>query len=482
MMHRLRGNRLLLAFLPIVWSAQKSPAQDVPQVGGLSTRYRLREVYTSRATTDASGPTGQYQVGLRETTSTDDPAEKAPRVIRAVYTERPAGVSPVDDKVVTDLVRHYETVGLSPDPWAGRPGRRPLNDLTIWRRTIANAPPQVLVLTPGRPLSAEEYRFAISYDFVSNLAFLLPELPVRVGDSWKVPIPGAVALTNGDVHDGDLTAKLDEVRADPDSPGKSLAIINVTGRLVTGYDIDADTAVNARIQFAFTPKAGGEVVDGTGFIAKVSLAQVSTLTIPNETTKRTIKRELTLERKRPGASSPLNVPNPPPSATPENSWLTWTDPPAGRYSFRYPQDMEPALVPGVPGAVDLKLLHPDNGSVEVVRLIFTEKAAVRPEILFKDWLEEFRKQGSEVVPGLSRKVKPPGRTDLMVDHQEAAVTTQMEANTTPLRRYCDLYVIQFAANAHMIANSASAQDPPDPFRKKVLELLATVKLGVPKGP
>ena len=119
-----------------------------------------------------------------------------------------------------------------------------------------------MVLTPDRTLREEEYKFAINYAFMTNLAFLLPEQPVRVGESWKVGKAGAVALANDGGARRSLTGKLVEIRVYPKDPKTQVAVINVSGRLVTGPERDVyDTALNARIEFAFAPPSKA---DGTG--------------------------------------------------------------------------------------------------------------------------------------------------------------------------------------------------------------------------
>lgn len=474
---------LATAQAPAAEPAQQpaAPAPAPAPVGSLTARYRIQERFTARDDKGGGGTIGQNQVAFRETSSSEDDGEKGTRVIQAIYSERPAVVSPVDERVVTDSVRHYTSVTITPDPWKGRTDRRPLNDLTIWYRTVAGDVPAVLVLTPGRALREEEYKFAINYDFVTNLSFLLPDLPVRIGETWNVVRSGAIALVNDEVRNGTLTGKLAEVRAHPTAPGLQVAVIDVTGRIATGFERDLrDTTIRARIQFAFAPPARPDeaTIDAPGFIEKLTLAQVSNLTIPGQTQKKGFKRELVLERKKPGSDPPLAIPDPAPEATPENSWLTYTDL-QGRYNLRHPQGFQPSFPPGGTNVVDLKRFHADVRD-DIIRLEFVTKPETKPEASFKKLVEEWRSKGIEVLPGLSERLPAADWPDLAVYHMEAALTSEDPAVGRPVRRYFDAYVLQFPRNVSVFASATTFLDQPAGFRKQVETMLKTIKLGTPK--
>ena len=455
---------------------------DAPKiVSDLATRYRLVERYTNRLEKAPLGATGQYQVAFRETTTSDDAKVKEPRVVQAIFSERPAEVSPVDERVVTDSVRHYTSVSITPDPWKDRKDRRPLEDLTIWYRELVGEAPMVLVLSPGRPLRDEEYRFAIDYAFVTGLAFLLPEQPVRVGESWKIGRPGAVALINDLVREGSLTAKLVEIRVYPKDPKRQFAVITIAGRLVTGDSDVYDTAVNARVEFAFTPAGKGDpVVDAAGAIEKLRLGQVSTLRVAGLTKTVTKRRDLSLDLRRPGGEPILPIPKPTPQATPDNSWLTYVDP-KGRYQLRHPQGFQPTFVRDLPNSIDLRYPHGVETPPDIIRLTFVDKPAGRPDDSFKLLVEDWRKRGTDVQLGLSEKLPDAEWPDLSVHHMEAALT-ENDPSGRPARRYYDAYVMQFPRNVSLFINATTFQDQPDAFRADVRALLKTVKLGAPKGP
>jgi hypothetical protein len=128
-------------------------AAVTPGVGSLTAKYRLQERFTSKDVTknekSTAGMIGQYQVGFREKISTG----KEPLVTQAIFTERPAMVSPVDERLVTELIRKYESVKITPNPFKDRKDAPLHQNLTIWyRRESADTPPQAVVLTPDREL------------------------------------------------------------------------------------------------------------------------------------------------------------------------------------------------------------------------------------------------------------------------------------------------------------------------------------------
>ena len=488
---RRSSERLVLAFAFAAIAPPLARAQDEPKpepaqseapkrVGDISARYRLTERYAAGNGKPAAGAIGQFQVAFRETISGDDPREKGRRTIQAIYSERPVQVG-TDDRAVTDSVRHYATVALTPDPWKDRKDAPPLKDLTIWYRTgTSEAPPLVMVLTPNHTLREEEYRFAISYEFATNLAFLLPETPVRLGDSWKLGRTGATALVNNEIQGGGLTGKLTEILAHPTDPSKQVAILSVTGRVVTGYDRDvSDTGVNARVEFSFTPERGREgVIDAAGGIAKVLLAQVSSLRVPTGAKGVTVRRDLNYERRVPGDAPPLAVPSPAPAPTPENSWLTFTDR-DGHYHLRHPQGYQPDYRAKIPNGVDLRFFH--AGSLDdLVRLTFVEKPEGRPEAMFDLLVADWKKQEYEVQRGLSERLPEADWPGMSVYHLEASLKAP-DATGRGKRRFFDAYVLQFPRDVSLYVSASTFQDPPEAFRAQVRAMLKTVTLGAPEG-
>ncbi|MDB5350694.1 MAG: hypothetical protein JWN86_1941 [Planctomycetota bacterium] len=451
-----------------------------PMVGSLTAKYRLQERFTSKDVKSDSGLLGQYQVGFREKISVDDAPDKEPRITHAIYTERPAVVSPVDDKQVNDLVRHYTLVKITPDTVKNRKDQKLYDDLSIWyRRESIDTPPQVLVLTPKRTLREEEYTFAITYDFVTNFAYLLPDRPVQIADTWKVERAGAMALINDEhVRGGKLTGKLTEIRNHGSVKGMHLAIINITGKLETSDSrVTGDIAVNARLQFAFMPVTAqdGREIEAFGAIEKLSLAQASEYSAPGLTKSKAARRELIFERKRPGPEPLLAIPNPIPKATPENSWLTFTDT-KGRFQFRHPQEFQPDTTRNTRGTVVLARFHSDLDD-DIVTLEFVEKPQARPETLFKQLVDDWRSKGVEVVGGQPEKLPAADWPGMSVHHMEAALKPPDQGGRPAARPYVDAYSVQFPRNVAIQITATTFQEDPAPFRDQVRGMLKTLRLG-----
>lgn len=458
--------------------AGAKPDDGAKPAGDITARYRLQERYTGPTNKPPRGSIAQFQVAFRETITWDDGSE--PRVVQAIYSERPVDVSPVDERVVTDSVRHFSKVSITPDPWKGRKDALPLVDLTVWYQSRSDDLPLMIVLTPGRSLREEEYRFAISYDFVTNLSFLLPDTPVRIGDSWKVTRPGTTALINDDVLGGFLSAKLAEIRNHPTEKGAQIALITVAGKVVTGQGRDAyDSAVNAQVEFVFTPVKEDEGrIDATGSIDKVRLGEVSTLRAPNGVKAKTTKRDLIVQRKRPGTDAPLTIPSPAPKPTVANSWLTYADR-EGRFTLQHPQSYVPAIPSGLPNTVDFKHERP-GVPPDIIRITYVEKPEGRPEATFDLLVQDWQKRGFDVQKGLSEKLPASEWPDMSVHHMEAALTGSSAPGRSE-RRFFDAFVMQFAKNVSLFVSATTFQDRPETFRAEVRSVLKSAKLGGPKA-
>jgi len=191
-----------------------------------------------------------------------------------------------------------------------------------------------------------------------------------------------------------------------------------------------------------------------------------------------VKRELVFERKRPGSEPPLAITEPPPVATPENSWLTFADP-KGRYHLRHPQEFQPKFFPDSPDSVTLARFRPD-GSDDLLGLTYVANPRGRPEEAFKQRIEDWRKEGVEVLPGLSEKLPDAEWPGMAIYHMEAALTNANEPGRPAVRRYYDAYEIQFSRNVNLIIAASTFLDDPSPFRAQVRAMLKTIKLGAPK--
>ena len=237
--------------------------------------------------------------------------------------------------------------------------------MTLWFHPRPLDDPQVLCLTEGRSLRENDYGIAARQIFLPDLSKVLPSLPLRVGDTWKVPVAGTKVLLGDRSASGDgLTGKLVEVRKGG-KEGQWVAVLSLTGRAVVGPN--GSMAVNARLLFTFTEPEPPEArkdkedeakVDALGGITEVRMAQTATGPLTsgsNERLRLTRTRELVLERHLEDAGAPLPVPNPLPQATEENSWLTYENP-DGLFHFRFPQELKR------PPPAE----QPDDGSIELL--------------------------------------------------------------------------------------------------------------------
>ncbi|MBX6313416.1 MAG: hypothetical protein IRY99_10945, partial [Isosphaeraceae bacterium] len=410
----------------------------------LITRYRFLERYALKGRRAEPGLIDQYRVAFKETLKTEtETARGTPRreewVRQAIFAERPAAISSLNEGLVTDLVRRYDKVHIVPNPWARLSGRDSWEGLTLWLHIQPSGPPRVMVLSEGRPLMAQEYRFATDHLYVPDLGFVLPELPSRVGDTWRIPRQGTSALVDSAISSGVLTGRLMTVRPDPDGLGM-IAVIDAGGRLGTLQEqgtvhgrpeiIEGKTAINARLEFAFPPPSPtsgtahreeeGPIVDARGAIIRVRLAQVDEVPQgPDSRLRRTTRRELVLERHLGAEGGELIVPDPPPQPTVENSWLLYLDP-EGRYHFRFPQEFQVAPAPGAgPGTLALTRERPEGG--DMVMLDFRDKAQIRPEEFFQSVLKTWKERVFEVLPGATQVLPEADFPDVRVHRTEAAM-------------------------------------------------------------
>jgi hypothetical protein len=378
--------------------ATKKPASaDTPDArrvfelaDALSTRYRFVERYGIEEDPNRPQLITQYRVGVIETTKYEtDRAQGAPerneRSRLMLYVERAAKVGRLGE--LTDLMRRYDAIRFN-DLVKARPLNPPLlKGLTIWYHRRPPLKPQIFSLTEGRGLRDDEYILIEQDVNIPNLIAFFPRTAQRVGDTWEIP-PAAVQDISGRLPDGagfELTGTLHKVSKSED--GKNLiAQIGVEGQ----FDVMRQpSAFKALIDFVFQPrgvaipagvaKAEGasKVVEATGAITVAKLAHVKVAELPGSDgrLKQRVTVELTLER-RPLALEPGEKgvavaalpPQPPPTATQENSWVMYDDP-AGRFSFRHPQELAQyeAKSP-IQHAVDLGDFRPSGAALLGVML------------------------------------------------------------------------------------------------------------------
>ncbi len=466
--------------------SREAPRGEIkPVTGDLTTRYLLRERYTTK---DEPGKIGQYQVGFKETEariSTDRP-NGAPRreeiVVRGRFTERPVAVGPVDDRLVNEVVRRFEGTRITPDPFEKASGPSSIDNLTVWYTRSTSGVPPLIVLTPGRTLLEQEFRFALHVPFVPSLSFVLPDGPVHLGDVWAVSRAGCSALVKYEVQTGSLRARLAEIRPNPDGSGE-VAVIDITGQVVVDQ---MNVALHAQAEFQFqrvpvttndAEKAEDAPIEAQGGITKVRLASAGRLPADPETGEPgpTIRRELLLERRWPGDGPPLSAPDPRPEPTAQNSWLIYEDP-KGRFHFQHPENIE---IHQTDDPNHLELHRNDSNGFDLVELDFRPGSQPRPDTLFQQFFEEYRAFGLDVLPTASERLPAADWPEGEVYHVEAVLTPNRPTPGAPgrARFHLDAYLILFRQNASLSVRVRTAREEVKSVRKAVEQALATFRLG-----
>ena len=473
----------------------------------LSKRYRLHERYFVGEKTPPLGTIGQYRVGLRDTwrTARDRPDGAAPDrteiTWRMIFEERPAVVSSLDDSRVTDVVRRYESVSCKPDlpvPPKGTP--KPFEDLTVWYRTVYEDRPQIMVLSPGRNLSDIEYDGTAAATFVPELSTLLSELPVRVGDTWPIDRAGATALLSRDVRRSSLKAKLMEVLVDA-AGSEYTAYIDIAGKasVLGSRRLENEVAVHAELRFVFElpeapaqpaqPAAGGgavepardAAVDAVGRVRRVALAQEET-TVPDPDQPRlraTSRRELVLQRDSANIEgNAISIPSSPPLTTPDNSWLTFSDP-KNRYHFRHPQTLRfDSEIRTEPDTVAFTHRQSGTGG-DTVLLTYAPKADLAVDAVKKRLEDQWRRRGFEIIPGDAGFLPDADWPGMRVYRVEASLKAPETQKTALDRLHVYGYVVQTGRDHGLIVQAMTPQDPPDSFRENLELFLHSFRFGPP---
>ena len=440
---------------------------------------------------------GLYRVAFTQTIDivTDKPGGAPVReslVRKAIYAERPAEVSSFDASQVLSLVRRYESVRLTPDHRAKPSDPWPMDGLVIWFHEEPGALPKIRSLLPGRALRDQDYRFAAEQIAVPELAAILPyPLPVRVGDTYRVLKEGVAALVNGPVAGGSLQGKFVQIRDEP-KINKRVAVLEISGKLVPAAG--GGLALRAQAEFAFTPptvaagadpapkadpegKKEGLAIDVSGGLVKLSMAQteVGDPGTPDRP-RRTVKRQLLLNREFNPEIPPLDVPEGPPAETPENSWLTYAEP-KGRFHFRHPQPFE--IQENAPAGALILVSQPPEGEPSQVKLFFLEKFPKTPEEVFRQMFEGVRSaQRAGLVPGGNETLNWPGaralrRQAILQPGERDDVAGAAGAGATQL----DGYVIQFPGGATLIVEATAPKDQAAASRKEAEAFLKTFQPG-----
>ncbi len=487
-----RGVAFAASGLAGLADAGAQQAADPPADAQEGPRYRFIERYADpREDHRLAGTLDQYRVAFRQTIAI---AQDRPRgtpirqeiTHEATYLERPARVSATKPGKVVSTVRRYESARSKPDPRPLQAGPWPLEGLTVWVHLPEGGAHQILSLTPRRRLRDVEFRNVYDQIAVTELPSLLPPRPIRKGDTWAVSQEGAELLLGAIPDGGELKGTLVEVRDDPKGGGgKITAVMEIAGRLAGA---NSEVGLRARVHFAYDPpppgggKAGGDTIDAVGAIVKLSMGQSEDagLTARDDRLRSKTVRQLVLERRfGAGAEVPLlEIPDPPPKATPENSWITFADP-NERFSFRHPQELR--LVTGGLGASPDSLFlirtSPELGDLSV-KLFFMAKVQLKPDDAFRQIFKAVREERRlGLQQGEYRTLNWKGKRVL---HKEATLKPPGPADAEGARAVTlDAYLIQFAQDASLIVEATTSQDPPADDRKEVEEMLKTFRVGRP---
>ena len=489
-----------------------APAQaEAPAVGDLATRFRFIERYATEASEPQPRQIGQYRVASRDVMEEmKEKPQGAPdrqeMTIQDIYNERAAAVS--SSGGVTDTVRGYEAFRVSPVPEGWPVSKKPLDGLTIWYKPRPAGQPLIMSLTPNRLLTGAEYEFSAKVMFLPDLTGALPALPSRIGDRWRLPKSAASTLLAARPIDGDpLVGTLLEVRKA--ATGTDLvAVVGVTGRGLM-LPLGSETILNARLVFTFAPPPGAPdgntgpvassdgVMDARGAITEVRLARSSTAAVPgsNGRLRRILNWQVILHRQLipPAGTEPLVVPTPPPVATPENSWLSFSDR-KGRFHFRHPQELLAQRNPFLEAENTLQLsdssLNATDGRIVKIKLLGKvgsaedDKTPRDPDSLVKALNEEWAKNKQDVLPGAKGWLPEADWAPfkMKVFRYQAALKPGGAAGKDVPRIYLDRYLIQLTQNQSFLIDSMTGQDPPQPFRKLVEDLIKTIQLGAVSAP
>ncbi|HMB03974.1 MAG TPA: hypothetical protein VKP69_09575 [Isosphaeraceae bacterium] len=485
---------------PSTTPAPSSPAETRP-VADLTTRYHLVERYSSTEDRERPELIGQYRVAIRETIrSVTDNARGAPdraeAVFQTIYTERPAQLT--DGSAVMAAVRRYETFRAKPEPPAKPSAARPLEGLTIWFQQRPNDDPLVLSLASNRRLRDNEYAILSRQVFLPELASaLLSPMPHRIGDRWPLsPLAARALVGERPQRAGELGATLSEVRSDSKS-GQMVAVINVTGRV--GLP-SGEAAVNAQLLFSFAPPvpgAGAERTEGDegtiearGAITELRLAVVRTAGLPgaNGRPRRTQTNEMNLGRQLATPTPPLAIPEPSPTPTEANSWLTYIDP-RGRFHFQHPQDLRPVPPQSEEDVVELldpQPLGPDVVSIEILPKSGDPRVDAQnrdPEFHRKNLKEQWLKDRVDVIPGDSDWLPEAdwAPSKMKVYRIEAAIKPgERVAKGRVSRIFADYYLVLPSRNETLFVESKTVGEQPTAFRAQVEAMMKTFRFDAPE--
>jgi hypothetical protein len=464
-------------------------------------RYKFSEQYSVRESPAEHYVICQYLVTVDEKLkdsidvgdATDGAANKPTEQSRQiVYLERPAEVSGLGQATAT--VRKYRTYRSASEDTAKGVIFTPLQGLNVWCRPQQNLLPLVFSLDP-RPLREREFELAAHQLYLPSLSALLPTIPVRVGDTWRISRKAVQSLLGEPELRGDsINGKFVEIRREEKGQARQ-AVIAINGRIENQV---AQTLVNAQLVFRFLepsarperPESGiapparpsdDSLVDARGSIIELRMARVANGVIPGPSKKPQkfqARQDLILERgpdPRAGEGL-LPIPTTAPKATESNSWLIYKDP-KNRFVFEHPQDLLPPERKQHDAddstAVYLVKTRPEGRDLLSLYVFQQVKG---PEAL-KDLLNvQWKRAGGEILNGEEKWLEAGDWGGKKVFRLEAAMVIPGRGARAPRIHY-DAYLVQIGNDASVMAIATTTREAIPAFRSDVEKILKKFKIG-----
>lgn len=444
--------------------------------------YRFRETHGVVEGQTLAKAAPQFEVTLVERLKArEDQTQGAPKISeqtqRAVFVERPAQVSFQGD--ITALVRKYNSVKIGENANKAKSDPRMLEGLTAWVEPRLSEAPRVISLS-NRQVRDVEYQRISVHPFLPALSILLPVLPVKIGESWRISPNGAFALAQcrpgNDEKDG-LRGKLLEVKDGPNA-GEKTAIISIAGK---GQGLwDGDLAVNARVEFRFPAPIGSaanaEVINAPGTIAKLSVGQMETVLLEGKrnTLKRYLSREWIVTRQSiaPGEAL-LTIPAASPQPTMANSWLSMDlqdSESQNTIKLRYPQDYRPSPDPESNG---LFLIRRQPNGPDIIMLSPDFQNHVNLEAKRKGRFDSWQKAGEKAKPGQTYTLAKADWPNREARRFEATLDRDDKDSNSTYQISFNGYVINFARKMGLYAEAltVSKGKEADAFRQEAEQVL-----------
>ncbi|MFM7132552.1 MAG: hypothetical protein ACKO0V_24680 [bacterium] len=449
----------------------------------VSTKYRFREVYSLKDGETLAGEVGQTRNAFKETlVMTVDVPKGAPvkseRTRQVIYTERPAMLS--GSNRVAAVVRRFETLRFDPAPQGVDAAKNPPLDGLVVYVVKGPAGEQILSLTDGRSVTDFEFGVATTVPTLLNFAELLPQTPLRIGETWAITRNASrMLLGRGQVQSTKLLGTLISVQPSASNPKDYIAILGISGNVTTDLGI---CSLNLQYEFDFTegtarvddlPVIGARgqdtIISASGAITKMTFAQleVSDVDGSDGRLKQVFDRKLIFERQVTGRQNPVNIPASPPTPSKENSWLVFEDP-LNRFTMLHPPSFRPQLTDD-----NMVLFVTADKEPDFIRLD-ADSLNVKPEQLRKDLEAEWKADGFQVFAVSEGWLDDPAWKNRRVYFVEAALQAKDVGNGK--RGHFDAFHIQFPQNTPVLAESMTYSEQSTQFRALVEQILQTIEM------